>query len=207
MIPFFRKKKNESIFQEMTQWKSSKYTLEKYPFQNNDLKKDLGELELAYLNGEYTPSKKDVNDLDTYILGYFSREFESPKRIDEFFKTHQALDVYDHFLHWTYMGEGMEDPPFKGLSIYLMQHSKYPETVKFGILLAHFYDLMGTPGAVSTIELLGKWPAFTYYGIEVFKNLPMGQGSIFHMSEDTFGNGKKCMANFVEERLNLRGGK
>lgn len=206
MISFFKKKKRkEPIYYEMKRWAQGETALKNYEFYNQGFQKDIGDLEVAFVNGEYTPEKPDTDLLDSAILGYFAREYESPERIDNYFKTRRALDVYEHFKRWAYMGDDMPDPPFKGLSIYLMQNSMNPETVKFGILLGEFYDVIGTPAAVWTMELLGKWPAFTWYGIQVFKDLPKGQESIVRMNRDTFGNGRLLMANFIEERLNQRG--
>lgn len=204
MIFPWKRKKNLTIFQEFLEWEKSGVPLEDWKFVNKDLAADDGARELAFLQGTYRGVTPDTDLLDAHIMGYFSRETDSPAKIEEYFKTRRVLDVANHFRHWAYMGEGMVDPPFKGLSLYLMQQGREPETVKFGIFLGEFYDVVGTPAALRTIALLGKWPGFTHYAVDVLKYLPKGMPKIYEISKDTFGNGKKCIAAYVEERLNIK---
>lgn len=196
----WQKKEPKTIYGKMTQWEKRPVALEKYVPMRGLYAEDPGLLEYRYLQGEQPEKAKDTDMLDAAILAYFYRESDSPQKINDYFKTHKALEVMDHYHQWMYREEEAGDLPYLGLSIYLMQNSEEIEAVKFGMLLASYYDLIGSKGALDTLTLLGTWPDFTYYAVRALKDLPKGSFYIAKMNEHTFGYGKVCIAEYLKEK-------
>lgn len=194
------KKEKATIYKRMTDWEKRPVQLEQYVPMRELYQTDPGELEYRVMKGEKVQKSKDTDALDAAVLSYFYKESESPKQINDFFKTHKALEVMDHYHQWMYREEEAGDLPYLGLSLYLMRYSQEIEAVKFGMLLASYYDLMEAKGALETVTLLGKWPDFTYYAIYVLKDLPKGSLYIGQINEVTFGYGKMCIVEYLREK-------
>ncbi|KGF10474.1 hypothetical protein HMPREF1633_09530 [Tissierellia bacterium S5-A11] len=192
------KKKKATIYKRMTDWEKRPVQLEQYVPMRELYHSDPGELEYQVMRGEKVNPSKDTDALDAAILSYFYKESTSPSQINDFFKGHKALEVLAHYHQWMYREEDAGDLPYLGLSLYLMRYSEEIEAVKFGIILARYYDLMEAKGALETIILLGQWPDFTYYAIQVLKDLPKGSLYIGQMNQATFGYGKMCIAQYLK---------
>lgn len=194
------KKKKSTIYKRMLDWEKRPVQLEQYVPMRELYHTDPGQLEYQVMQGKNIPKSKDTDALDAAILSYFYKESDSPDQINAFFKNHKALEVMAHYHQWMYREEEAGDLPYLGLSLYLMRYSEEVEAVKFGMLLASYYDLMEAKGALETITLLGQWPDFTYYAIHVLKDLAKGSLYIGQINENTFGYGKMCIAQYLKEK-------
>ncbi len=161
---------------------------------------DDGEREWRVYGGEEPPAPEDVEVLDMAILSFLAREYESIEKIDDYFNTHTALSVENHFRHWAYeafSGYDGVDAPYKGLCILLLEKAKHLETLKFAMLLARFFDVFSAPRARELITSYGRHPAMTYYAILVYGEIPRGQGELAEIGRTTYGRGKDFIATYV----------
>lgn len=92
-------------------------------FQLVESEKPLGDegglLELEVLEGKQV-EQIPTEMLDSAILEYFSGEWHSINKIENFFKENKALATESQFEHWLYDVEDMVRP-ILGLSILLMR--------------------------------------------------------------------------------------
>ena len=82
-----------------------------------------------------------------------------------------------------------------GLSILLMRDSKNEESVKFGMLLTKYYNLIEVRKAYEIFLNLLKHPAFIYYGLDVLKNIDYG------IIDDLYENMTDIGKEIVEEKV------
>ncbi len=161
-----------------------------------------GLLELEVLDGKKV-EQVSTESLDSAILEYFSGEWHSINKIENFFKQHRALATESQFEHWLYDVEEMVRP-LLGLSILLMRDTFEPEAVKFGIYLSKFYDLQEAYGARKIMEVLGRDPHFTYYVSHAFLNLGDGGGTFYEFGQTLDGRAeeihRKIAQNWVLDK-------
>ena len=185
MFKFLKKLKRKSIYGEFLDAKKEGKLNEFLDIQNP------GEYELNYMRNP--GAKVSTFDLNKALMDFYNRERESIAEAEEFFKTNRAIESIDNFAAFLYGQDNFQEDRLPGLSILLMRDSKEIEAVKFGILLAEYYNLENYYRALEIIRNLGEHPEFTYYSVRVLKNINDGDRYVEEIYENTFGMGKKII--------------
>ncbi|KXO15790.1 hypothetical protein HMPREF3189_01146 [Clostridiales bacterium KA00134] len=181
MLKIFGKlKKKKTIYENVLEWLKTKNdkTIEEV--------KAPGDMELEYMRKGM--EKRESNDLNKALMDYYNKDKKSLDEIDEFFQDHLALEVFEKFSNFIFGQDNFSEDKLPGLSILLMRDSFQVESVKFGILLAEYYNLDNYYRALEIIKNLSVFPSFTYYGVRVLKNTEKGEELLRMIYKD--GNSK-----------------
>lgn len=184
-------KKKKSIYRILSE---NNFDLNKLS-EVKDLNLSDGSYELSILKGEKKLTHVNTKEINKAVDDYYFRDNKALDEFEDFFKNNKALEAERNFLTYLLQKIEFDESILIGLSILLMRDSKNEESVKFGMLLTKYYNLIEVRKAYEIFLNLLKHPAFIYYGLDVLKNIDYG--IIDDLYEDMTDIGKEI----VEEKV------
>lgn len=159
-----------------------------------DLNLSDGSYELSILKGEEQLIHVNTKEINKAVDDYYLRDNKAIDEFEDFFKNNRALEAERNFLTYLLQKIEFDESILIGLSILLMRDSKNEESVKFGMLLTKYYNLIEVRRAYEIFLNLLKHPAFIYYGLDVLKNIDYG------IIDDLYENMTDIGKEIVEEK-------
>ncbi|WP_062552207.1 hypothetical protein [Peptoniphilus phoceensis] len=153
-----------------------------------------GSYELSILKGEEQLTHVNTKEINKAVDDYYLRDNKAIDEFEDFFKNNKALEAERNFLTYLLQKIEFDESILIGLSILLMRDSKNEESVKFGMLLTKYYNLIEVRRAYEIFLNLLKHPAFIYYGLNVLKNIDYG------IIDDLYENMTDVGKEIVEEK-------
>lgn len=153
-----------------------------------------GSYELSILKGEEQLTHVNTKEINKAVDDYYLRDNKAIDEFENFFKNNKALEAERNFLTYLLQKIEFDESILIGLSILLMRDSKNEESVKFGMLLTKYYNLIEVRRAYEIFLNLLKHPAFIYYGLDVLKNIDYG------IIDDLYENMTDVGKEIVEEK-------
>lgn len=160
-----------------------------------DLSLSDGSYELSILKGEKQLTHVNTKEINKAVDDYYFRDNKALDEFEDFFKNNKALEAERNFLTYLLQKIEFDESILIGLSILLMRDSKNEESVKFGMLLTKYYNLIEVRKAYEIFLNLLKHPAFIYYGLDVLKNIDYG------IIDDLYENMTDIGKEIVEEKV------
>lgn len=154
-----------------------------------------GSYELSILKGEKKLTHVNTKEINKAVDDYYLRDNRALDEFEDFFKNNKALEAERNFLTYLLQKIEFDESILIGLSILLMRDSKNEESVKFGMLLTKYYNLIEVRKAYEIFLNLLKHPAFIYYGLDVLKNIDYG------IIDDLYENMTDIGKEIVEEKV------
>lgn len=184
-------KKKKSIYRILSE---NNFDLNKLS-EVKDLNLSDGSYELSILKGEKKLTHVNTKEINKAVDDYYFRDNKALDEFEDFFKNNKALEAERNFLTYLLQKIEFDESILIGLSILLMRDSKYEESVKFGMLLTKYYNLIEVRKAYEIFLNLLKLPAFIYYGLDVLKNIDYG------IIDDLYENMTDIGKEIVEEKV------
>lgn len=153
-----------------------------------------GSYELSILKGEEQLTHVNTKEINKAVDDYYIGDNKAIDEFEDFFKNNKALEAERNFLTYLLQKIEFDESILIGLSILLMRDSKNEESVKFGMLLTKYYNLIEVRRAYEIFLNLLKHPAFIYYGLDVLKNIDYG------IIDDLYENMTDVGKEIVEEK-------
>lgn len=160
-----------------------------------DLNLSDGSYEFSILKGEKELTHVNTKEINKAVDDYYFRDNKALDEFEDFFKNNKALEAERNFLTYLLQKIEFDESILIGLSILLMRDSKNEESVKFGMLLTKYYNLIEVRKAYEIFLNLLKHPAFIYYGLDVLKNIDYG------IIDDLYENMTDIGKEIVEEKV------
>lgn len=154
-----------------------------------------GSYELSILKGEEQLTHVNTKEINKAVDDYYIGDNKAIDEFEDFFKNNKALEAERNFLTYLLQKIEFDESILIGLSILLMRDSKNEESVKFGMLLTKYYNLIEVRKAYEIFLNLLKHPAFIYYGLDVLKNIDYG------IIDDLYENMTDIGKEIVEEKV------
>ncbi len=183
-------KKKKSIYRILSE---NNFDLNKLS-EVKDLSLSDGSYELSILKGEKQLTHVNTKEINKAVDDYYLRDNRALDEFEDFFKNNKALEAERNFLTYLLQKIEFDESILIGLSILLMRDSKNEESVKFGMLLTKYYNLIEVRKAYEIFLNLLKHPAFIYYGLDVLKNIDYG------IIDDLYENMTDIGKEIVEEK-------
>lgn len=184
-------KKKKSIYRILSE---NNFDLNKLS-EVKDLNLSDGSYELSILKGEKKLTHVNTKEINKAVDDYYFRDNKALDEFEDFFKNNKALEAERNFLTYLLQKIEFDESILIGLSILLMRDSKNEESVKFGMLLTKYYNLIEVRKAYEIFLNLLKHPAFIYYGLDVLKNIDYG------IIDDLYENMTDIGKEIVEEKV------
>ncbi|WP_019138217.1 hypothetical protein [Peptoniphilus timonensis] len=153
-----------------------------------------GSYELSIIKGEKKLTHVNTKEINKAVDDYYFRDNKASDEFEDFFKNNKALEAERNFLTYLLQKIEFDESILIGLSILLMRDSKNEESVKFGMLLTKYYNLIEVRKAYEIFLNLLKHPAFIYYGLDVLKNIDYG------IIDDLYENMTDIGKEIIEEK-------
>ncbi len=183
-------KKKKSIYRILSE---NNFDLNKLS-EVKDLNLSDGSYELSILKGEKKLTHVNTKEINKAVDDYYFRDNKALDEFEDFFKNNKALEAERNFLTYLLQKIEFDESILIGLSILLMRDSKNEESVKFGMLLTKYYNLIEVRKAYEIFLNLLKHPAFIYYGLDVLKNIDYG------IIDDLYENMTDIGKEIIEEK-------
>lgn len=183
-------KKKKSIYRILSE---NNFDLNKLS-EVKDLSLSDGSYELSILKGEKQLTHVNTKEINKAVDDYYLRDNRALDEFEDFFKNNKALEAERNFLTYLLQKIEFDESILIGLSILLMRDSKNEESVKFGMLLTKYYNLIEVRKAYEIFLNLLKHPAFIYYGLDVLKNIDYG------IIDDLYENMTDIGKEIIEEK-------
>lgn len=184
-------KKKKSIYRILSE---NNFDLNKLS-EVKDLSLSDGSYELSILKGKKKLTHVNTMEINKAVDDYYFRDNKALDEFEDFFKNNKALEAERNFLTYLLQKIEFDESILIGLSILLMRDSKNEESVKFGMLLTKYYNLIEVRKAYEIFLNLLKHPAFIYYGLDVLKNIDYG------IIDDLYENMTDIGKEIVEEKV------
>lgn len=184
-------KKKKSIYRILSE---NNFDLNKLS-EVKDLNLSDGSYELSILKSEKKLTHVNTKEINKAVDDYYFRDNKALDEFEDFFKNNKALEAERNFLTYLLQKIEFDESILIGLSILLMRDSKNEESVKFGMLLTKYYNLIEVRKAYEIFLNLLKHPAFIYYGLDVLKNIDYG------IIDDLYENMTDIGKEIVEEKV------
>ena len=153
-----------------------------------------GSYELSIIKGKKKLTHVNTKEINKAVDDYYFRDNKALDEFEDFFKNNKALEAERNFLTYLLQKIEFDESILIGLSILLMRDTKNEESVKFGMLLTKYYNLIEVRKAYEIFLNLLKHPAFIYYGLDVLKNIDYG------IIDDLYENMTDIGKEIIEEK-------